>query len=58
MHKLLPIKAALMSVPKTANMMIVPKLVKNARVGIKYPASKTIGGRRYKKNILLSRTYK
>lgn len=38
-------------VPTTAINNIVPKLSKKSRLGIKYPASKIIGGSIYKKNV-------
>ena len=37
-------------VPTTAYSKIVPILLKNALLGMKNPASRTIGGNRYRKN--------
>lgn len=50
--KHLPIVAILNIVPTTAINKIVPKLSKNRRFGMKYPASKIIGGSMYRKNVL------
>lgn len=49
----IPMPMAFQSVPTTAYQNIVPKFSKKRRVGMKYPASSTIGGRRYKKNTSL-----
>lgn len=43
--------AILKIVPTTAISRIVPRLSKNMRFGIKYPASNIIGGSMYRKNV-------
>ena len=45
-------------VPTTAYSKIVPILLKNALLGMKNPASRTIGGNRYRKNRSKMKFYK
>lgn len=47
----------LTSVPNIAYIMIVPNWSKKALLGIKYPASTIIGGRRIRKNVVVSSWY-
>lgn len=46
-----PIVRVLNTVPTTAKSKIVPRWSKNNLFGIKYPASRMIGGSIYKKNV-------
>ncbi len=50
-NRSLPIVAILKIVPSTAYTKIVIRLFQNARFGIKYPASKAIGGSKNMKKV-------
>ena len=54
-HNETPIQIELSNVPMTAYKSIVPILSKKARFGMKYPASKMIGGKRTRKKSVVSR---
>ena len=52
-----PISTVFISVFNTASVSTDPILSKNGLIGMKYPASKMMGGKRYMKKMLASRTY-
>lgn len=52
-----PVVNEFQRVPITAYIRIAPKLSKNSLLGMKYPESNTIGGRRKRKNVSGSSWY-